>query len=224
MTVNFIDATPGEDAYVYRCEPGSEYGWVVDLEWWDDIDDPVTVKRQRWRLVDETELIIHPSHELCPTCNGDGGVDEPDGWSLVRCQCPTCDGDGRHPLAGDIEEVGGGPVPQVGERLGDPRTSKGRRSQDVRRFSRKSQCGRLLGVFVSRGRDGYTDEEATDLVLRDESPTIGRWEGCRRRCSDLRAAGYLDDADEERGGRIVWKITPQGDAAYRKMIETGWTT
>lgn len=116
------------------------------------------------------------------------------------------------------------PVPQVGERLGDPRTSKGKRSQDVRRFSRKSQCGRLLQVFAVGTSTGYTDEEATDLVLRDESPTIGRWEGCRRRCSDLRAAGYLEDAGEERGGRIVWKITPQGGAAWRKMIETGWTT
>jgi hypothetical protein len=126
--------------------------------------------------------------------------------------------------AGDLVcvDITDGPIRQVGERFDDRRTSKGQRSSDVRRFSKDSYSGRLLRAFAFY--PGLTDKEATDEVVGlADSTDIGRWEGCRRRCSDLRAAGYIMDTGQERDGRIVWEITPLGDRAYRTMLETGWS-
>lgn len=117
-----------------------------------------------------------------------------------------------------------GPLAQVGERDGDQRTSKGKRSADVRRFSRNSLSGRLLAEF---GRNSeLTDREATDEVVGTVESglvSIGRWEGCRRRCSDLREAGYLQDSGLERDDRIAWRLTPTGAAALERLYRTGWT-
>jgi hypothetical protein len=120
-----------------------------------------------------------------------------------------------------------GPVPQVGQRDPDQRTSKGHRSSDVRRFSADSLSGRLLIQFsgVDAG-DGLTDAEATNRVVGSVNrpgQTIGRWEGCRRRCSDLREAGYIADTGVERDDRIVWAITAQGAAAVEQLRLTGWS-
>lgn len=91
-TVPFQDAKPGDEAHVFDYRPiGDEFGWVTDEGYFDDLDDPVTVTRQRWRLVSEDKVMFHPRTELCPDCDGD-----PD-------ECGTCDGDGRHPAAGSME-------------------------------------------------------------------------------------------------------------------------
>lgn len=126
---------------------------------------------------------------------------------------------------GRIKVAMSGPLPQVGERADDQRTSKGKRSSDVRRFSGKSYAGRLLARF-SAAREGLTDAEATDLVLRlGPIASVSQWEGCRRRCSDLREAGFLQDSGVERGEppRVVWVITPQGRAAFQNIVNTGWS-
>lgn len=99
MTVRFSEAKVGQQAHIYKCPPGDEYGWVEDAEYFDDWDDPVRTVRQRWMLIDEEDIIIHPRIELCPTCHGDEVVD--------GATCPTCDGSGAHPLEGQIEVMGG---------------------------------------------------------------------------------------------------------------------
>lgn len=117
-----------------------------------------------------------------------------------------------------------GPLPAVAVRPSDPRTSqaaaKRQRTQDLRRFSAASQCGKLLSFFVMVS--AATDKQATDHVMGGYAE-IARWEGCRRRCSDLRQAGYIEDSGAEVDGRIVWRPTPEGKAAHHRMQLTGWT-
>lgn len=112
-----------------------------------------------------------------------------------------------------------GPIPSAPARHDDPRTSVGSRMSDVRRFSAGSYSGRLLMVFRRQDR---TDAEATDAVLGSSVP-VSRWEGCRRRCSDLRAAGYVADSGVERDDRIVWAITDEGRRAVQRLIDDGWS-
>lgn len=100
MVVPFDKAQPGEEAWVYKCPPLHDYGWVTDPEWFDDMDEPTTVKRQLWRLVSEDEVTFHHSTELCPECHGDGAIPSPAG---VDVECAKCKGDGGHPLAGEME-------------------------------------------------------------------------------------------------------------------------
>lgn len=135
-----------------------------------------------------------------------------------------------------------GPVPQIGERDPDQRTSIGHRSADVRRFSTNSHSARLLLAFedatnrhhlyaighprvhYGADTDGLTDAEATNRALGlPEDVGLSRWEGCRRRCSDLREAGYIADTGIERDGRIVWAVTDQGRRACNLLRETGWS-
>lgn len=125
-----------------------------------------------------------------------------------------------------------GPVPQIGERDPDQRTSIGHRSADVRRFSRRSSSARLLAEFAEASPSGgLTDSEATDRALGRVGEiggvvigvSVGQWEGVRRRCSDLREAGYLVDTGIERDGRIVWAVTDQGRRACNLLRETGWS-
>lgn len=91
MIVPFSKARPGEESFTFT-DPTGEYAWVTDPEWFDDIDEPVTVTRQQWQLICEDRVTFHPKTELCPTCGGEGTV-----------ACPTCDGAETHPLAGKIE-------------------------------------------------------------------------------------------------------------------------
>lgn len=112
MTIDFDKARAGESAFVYVCPPGDEHGWVTDPEWWNDIDEPVTVVRQQWQLVHEDKVTFHDRTELCPECNGDGAapnaqdiddIDVATEYALVATDCSRCGGDGRHPLAGQME-------------------------------------------------------------------------------------------------------------------------
>lgn len=92
MTTNFSKAQIGQLSHVYVCPPDYEFSFVTDPEYFEDVDDPLTIKRQTWRLVREEAVTFHPRTELCPTCAGEGE------------ECPTCE-DGLHPLAGEIEIV-----------------------------------------------------------------------------------------------------------------------
>ena len=98
--VPFSEAIAGMTSYTYTAPPGDEYGWVTDTEYFDDIDDPVTVKRRLWTLVSEDTVTFHPRHELCDVCGGDGAVPSPAG---IDVDCEKCGGDGDHPLAGQME-------------------------------------------------------------------------------------------------------------------------
>ena len=115
-----------------------------------------------------------------------------------------------------------GPIKSAPSRDTDPRTSVGERMGDVRRFGRNSYAGRLLNQFAQYP---WTDSEATIKVLGEPGPSVpfSKWEGCRRRCSDLRAAGYIADTGQERNSRIVWSITLAGELAMDKMEMTGWS-
>jgi hypothetical protein len=117
-----------------------------------------------------------------------------------------------------------GPVPSAPARDDDPRTSQAQGSKmgDVRKFSAESNSGKLLREFFRSGETGLTDYAATMLVVGPEAP-VPRFEGCRRRCSDLRAAGFIEDTGDEDEGRIVWTITAQGNLAYSKMRRDGFT-
>jgi len=96
--VPFFEAVPGQSSYVYDARPvGDEYGWVTDPDYFCDLDDPVTIKRQVWMLVSEDQVIFHPSTELCRDCQGEGTVGHDD--------CHRCGGDGRDPLAGEMEAL-----------------------------------------------------------------------------------------------------------------------
>lgn len=159
------------------------------------------------------------------------GTDEPVAKPMTREEVLAIDlGDLVHLWGFDAVEAAlgrikiqmSGPLASAPARDTDPRTSHAaaKRVQDVRRFSSKSQCGKLLSFFVLVS--SATDKQATDHVMTPYAE-VGKWEGCRRRCSDLRAAGYIDDSGSERDGRIVWQPTPEGRAAHHRMQVTGWT-
>jgi hypothetical protein len=129
----------------------------------------------------------------------------------------------EHALA-DIKREMDGPIPSAPARHTDPRTSHAaaKTEPDVRRFGRNSAAGRLLSVFAY-APDGLTDYEATTKVIGNDTE-VTKFEGVRRRCSDLRRAGYIADSGTESDtGRIVWKITAYGDEAFYRMKLSGWS-
>lgn len=87
----------------YDCPDGWEFGWVSDPDYFTDADEPVTVVRRRWVLVERTEVTWHPTTELCRTCGGDGDLVAADGETLMPCG--RCDGDGGDPDAGSWTET-----------------------------------------------------------------------------------------------------------------------
>lgn len=121
----------------------------------------------------------------------------------------------------EIELAVSGPIHSAPSRRTDPRTSRGDRMYDVRRFSSRSHCARLLAVFATEGP--LTDAEATTAVMGPPLDSVSRWEGCRRRCSDLRVAGYLSDTGMEKDERIVWGVTSSGRIALNHLTTTGWS-
>lgn len=94
------EAKPGDATWVYPLptEWHGEYAWTTDTSAeFDEIDEPVTIVRQRWLLERVETVIFHPRTELCGSCAGEGG-DHATGRT-----CDECGGDGGHPLAGTME-------------------------------------------------------------------------------------------------------------------------
>lgn len=119
------------------------------------------------------------------------------------------------------------PVPSAPARPTDPETSQmaGPRERDVRRFSDRSRQAKLLRSFAITN---LTDQQATIRVVGiHASPSA--FEGCRRRCSDLRAAGLLYDTGRRRKNAgsedesVVWGITDVGRQAIRNLDRAGWS-
>lgn len=118
-------------------------------------------------------------------------------------------------------------VPSAPARNTDPATSHAaaKTEAEVGRFSKKSRQAKLLTLF---GALDMTDQGATiALVGLNASPSA--FDGCRRRCSDLRAAGYLADSGQRRKNKgsddesIVWRITYEGKSALDNLTRTGWS-
>jgi len=119
------------------------------------------------------------------------------------------------------------PVASAPARFGDPETSHlaARRERDIGRFSAKSRQAKLLALFEMRD---LTDQGATlHLVGSHGAPSA--FDGCRRRCSDLRAVGYLKDTGRRKKNAgsdelsIIWRISEAGKQALRSLEETGWS-
>ena len=120
------------------------------------------------------------------------------------------------------------PIPSAPARASDPETSHAAaarvRVKDVGRFSSKSRQAKLLVEFDQKS---LTDFEAARRVMPTD--IHARFEGCRRRCSDLRAAGFLEDSGEKRSNpgspdeAIVWRITQAGRDALTRLLATGWS-
>ncbi len=60
--IPFCDAKPGDESYVYSRPDGEAvYGdasWVTELDWFDDRDEAITLRRQVWRLVSEEVVTL----------------------------------------------------------------------------------------------------------------------------------------------------------------------
>lgn len=118
-------------------------------------------------------------------------------------------------------------VPSAPARSTDPETSHraGPRVQDVGRFSTKSRQSKLLALF--NGRE-LTDQQATVMLVGSHAAPSA-FDGCRRRCSDLRAVNYLTDTGRRRKNAgsddesIVWTITAAGRHALDLLDRTGWS-
>lgn len=118
-------------------------------------------------------------------------------------------------------------VPSAPARHADPATSHAaaKTEADVSRFRGTSRQAKLLAVFAA---GDYTDQQAAIRVVGiHASPSA--FDGCRRRCSDLRAAGLLFDTGKRRKNTgsddesIVWGATHAGRDALVKLAETGWS-
>lgn len=57
--VNFMDAKVGDESYVYvDVDELTEHWCVFQLDFFDDRDRAVTLRRQRWQLLSDEELIL----------------------------------------------------------------------------------------------------------------------------------------------------------------------
>jgi hypothetical protein len=118
-------------------------------------------------------------------------------------------------------------VPSAPARVTDPETSHlaAKREPDVGRFSERSRSAKLLRAFSTQP---LTDQQATVRVV-GASAVPSAFDGCRRRCSDLRAAGYLADSGRRRKNpgsddeSIVWMITVPGRQAVANLDHYGWS-
>lgn len=83
----------------YKMADGSdvwgEYGFVTELDWFEDCDDPTEIAEEAWRLVTRRKGTVYPQTQLCDDCAGEGEDD--DGYG-----CATCDGSGEHPNRGEV--------------------------------------------------------------------------------------------------------------------------
>jgi len=113
VIVDFTEALVGESAYVYVDESRyTDHYCVFQLDYYDDREGEIKLRRQLWQLVEDEPLILpspwrlvdmlhvqgyrkQPESRKCPTCDGFGyGVDS--GGMGGRESCPNCV-DGRIP-------------------------------------------------------------------------------------------------------------------------------
>lgn len=122
------------------------------------------------------------------------------------------------------------PIPSATSRHGDQHTSTAAGARhatpDLGRFSTNSSLALLLDSIDTN--EGLTAYEATARVLSEDASHT-RWEGCRRRVSDLLRAGLIEDSGVTRQNpgsdteSIVWKTTRAGRSALKRLAETGWS-
>jgi hypothetical protein len=99
-------------------------------------------------------------------------------------------------------------------RTSDPATSKaGARDVALRAGSQKA---RLLIAYQLAGVHGLTDEQAGE---RASMTSVGYW----KRCSELRAAGYIEPTGEDRVGssgsaQAVHRLTARGARAIAEAL------
>lgn len=151
-----------------------------------------------------------------------------DDGHLLRAMESMCDVHGWETIDRIVRLLAPSPVaPSAPARPSDPETSHGAgpRVQDVGRFSVKSRQAKLLTLFNMRP---LTDQQATVMLLGSHAAPSA-FDGCRRRCSDLRAARYLTDSGKRRKNpgsdddSIVWEITLAGQHALETIDSTGWS-
>lgn len=118
-------------------------------------------------------------------------------------------------------------VPSAPARWGDPETSHmaAKRLPDVGRFSDRALASKLLFQFSIEPK---TDQQATMAIVGAHCAPSA-FEGCRRRCSDLRGAYYLYDTGKRRKNlssddeSIVWGLSESGRVALVNLETTGWS-
>jgi hypothetical protein len=147
---------------------------------------------------------------------------------LLRAMEAMCDVHGWETIERIVRLLGPSPeVPSAPARWTDPETSHsaGPRVQDVGRFSTKSRQAKLLQQFAMHP---LTDQQATVSIVGSHAAPSA-FDGCRRRCSDLRAAHFLTDSGKRRKNAgsdddsIVWEITLNGQHALELLDRTGWS-
>ena len=97
--------TPGDEAFTYQGDEvrNMDIGWVTDLDYFDDVHDPIVLTRKKWMLVDVDTVTIYPPQMLCTRCNGDEYVLVVNGPSDAHEEvCPRCNATGTDPLAGEV--------------------------------------------------------------------------------------------------------------------------
>ena len=68
-----------------------------------------------------------------------------------------------------------------------------------------------------------TDFEAARRVLPPDPEHLRSFDACRRRCSDLRAAGLIEPTGERRGVAKIYRITQAGREALARLLSTGFS-
>jgi len=132
--------------------------------------------------------------------------------------CPTCHG------RGVVTRTG--PISSAPARDSDPETSHAASEHelDIRRFSARSRQAAALAMI---DRTPSTALEVAMALV--PAATVSIIEGCRRRVSDLVAAGMIQDSGIRRANpgspdlAIVWEITITGALAIQSLADTGWS-
>lgn len=94
------------------------------------------------------------------------------------------------------------------------------RRRNVRRFRATSRSAKLLAEFDARP---MTDFEAARRVMPPDPEHLRSFDATRRRCSDLRAAGFIENSGERPRSGKVYRITQAGRAALARLLATGWS-
>jgi hypothetical protein len=88
------------------------------------------------------------------------------------------------------------------------------------RFRATSRQAKLLVEFDAKP---MTDFEAARRIIPPDPQHLRSFDAARRRCSDLRAAGYIEDTGERRGMARISRITQAGRTALQRLLETGYS-